>query len=585
MHTKRFLSISFLVGVALLFMYSCSNQEDGRAYDVIAEVENIGDITFADLHNYYDSYLYHLRYPNDKQKGYKEALEELIVKRRKEAEFINTQMYTDEELMEPIQRSVNEEIRARYFEDEFLSRYINEESIEDYYESMGRKVEYRQIVINKPAEPVEGQLSAIRDTVNLIVSELMVGEDFGTYVERYSQHQPSLENAGYMPPISWKNVAQSPMYQTIYNMSEGDLRALENRRAFHIINVTDVGKTEKPPLVEVENQIRKNLRELYLDRALEEYTELKNNIINADSFEWNELALDELTEWGKQEGFYGGAYKQVLSEAIASGNNKTIVTHENGSVDYQKYLQLLNTILIPGKEENISKEDLKKFIDDAVRTELILEQSKKAGADSEILTENATSILRFHYERMYTRRHITEQIPEPTDEALRSFYEAHKDSLLYQFAKSILYVKPFGTEAEAEEMMQKINAGQSFEQAANRRYQVKTFIINKQGEIEAHLSDEKPYLGEVAFDLKEGEVEGPVSYSEDDTETKYAVVKNSFRQEARVRDFSEIKDIAKQFREFKRGEISKQVRENLSQKYPANIYQDILEQKIEEVIQ
>lgn len=579
MLAKRTLSHLLVITFVVFALSGCEGNENKEA-DIVAEVEGVTSISFNELHNFYDEYLYYLRFPDNKLKGYEEALNSLILRKRKEAEFINTGMYRDKELMAPLQRFINEEIRAYYFEEDFVGKYINEESIQDFYDAMAKEVRYRQIVIPKPQEATREQQQEVRNTVDLILTELRTGGNFADLAKEHSAHISSVQNNGFMPPITWRSSARSHLNRAIFNMEPGSIQALQTGNAFYIVNVTDSKKTDIPPLSEIRGTVIKNMRNQYLDRALEEYSFMKENIIDASTFKWNNEALNELIAWGKQKYFYEDHYKEVLQKAIEEGNNKVIVTHEKGQVDYKKYLFLLNEMLIPGKPSDISKTDLKKFIEDAIRTKLITEKAIDLGYDEDILTENATSILRYHYNDIYTREFITKQLPEPTETALQEFYEAHKDSLLYQYAKSIVYAKLFDTEEKALEMKGKIDAGQTFEQAANRRYKVKSYIMDMQGEIDSYFSKEKPYFGQIAFDMEVEEVRGPVKFEHEESGTQYAILKKTRKEIAKVPEFSEVKEIEKKFMDYHRSLINNKVKKDLAEKYPATIYEEVLEENV-----
>ena len=129
-------------------------------------------------------------------------------------------------------------------------------------------------------------------------------------------------------------------------------------------------------------------------------------------------------------------------------------------------------------EKDISENDLKNYIVEAIRTDLIIKKAKDLGYDEKILTGNATDALEFQYQKIYTIENVDNKIPTANDTFLKEFYNEHKDSLLYQYALTSIYVKLFYEKSEALKMIENINAGESFEQAANRTYKVKSFIKN-----------------------------------------------------------------------------------------------------------
>ncbi|MEX0720466.1 MAG: peptidyl-prolyl cis-trans isomerase [Balneolaceae bacterium] len=568
-----------LVSFALFVCYGCTNKPSSKL-DKVAEIGGVTNISFSEVNQYYKNLLYDRRYPESKLDGYKAALNDLIVRRQKEIDFVESGMAKDSLILKSLQRLINEEIIVQYFNEEYLPKYINEETIQRYYVDMAREVTYRQIVLNKPKNASKAEISALRNTANKIKEALRNNEDAGKLALQYSQHKKSAQNGGYMPPITWQESTSNALIQMIFNMNEGVIQALENPNAFYIIVVEKVKIVDVPPLKEVREDIEKNLREIYLDRTLEEYTVIKEDMVDINSFVWNEDALEQLIRWAKQNRFYEIHYENTFQKAIDKGNNFVILSHSKGEVDLANYLQLVNEVLIPGKP-NMSKNELKDFIEEAVKTSLVVKMAKEMGKGENLLTfDTPSSAISNQYERLYTQKRINSQIPEPTEASLRSFYEAEKDSLFYQLAKVTVHAKIFNEKEPADNLWSKIQQGQSFEEATNRSYKVKTYIINRDGQIESFLSKEPPYFGEIAFGLDEGEVAGPVEFVDSDNNKQYAIIKSAAKKKERQLEYSEIKNIEKAFREYHKNRLVNSLKNELKKKYPATIHYEVLEQHI-----
>ncbi|MEX2603014.1 MAG: peptidylprolyl isomerase [Gracilimonas sp.] len=579
MFLYRIVTILF-ISLVFLSISGCNNLSTQQREDIVAEIDGIESISFNELNKYYNDQLYNLRYPDSELDGYKSALNELIVKHRKEIDFVKSGLNQDSVLLQSIMRTINEEVVVMYFNDEFLSKYINEESIQNYYEDMGRKVTYRQIVLKRPPNAPKSVIDSLETVVNQIRNEIPY-TDFGKLVRKYSEHQESAQNNGYMPPLTWENSATNPLINQIFNMNEGTTRALANANGFYIINVEKVEEIETPPLEEIGYKIVENLRKTYLDRSLEEFSDMKDNIISSSTFEWNQEAINQLLEWGKQRNFYTEHYQETFKEAIKNGNNFNILNYEKGKVDLRRLLIMINDILIPGKPDNLSEDDLKGFIEEALRSELIVKKAREMGKHEGLLgLDTPSSAIKSQFEWLYTEQIVDSKIPEPTEQKLREFYESEKDSLLFQFAKVNIYVRMFDSMEAARQFREKITQGQTFEEATNRTYKVKTYIINKEGEIVSFLSTEDPYLGVAAFELEEGKVSQPIEFNHPENGRQYAVFKSARKLEEKILDYSEVQNIEKKFRDFYFNLNSKSMRKNLENKYPATIHTERLESKV-----
>lgn len=560
-----------------VILTNCSNIQHREA-DIVASVKGIGDISFNELQNHYRDYQFDLKYRDNPKQGYQEALQSLVLFKRKVADFKKEKMYENKKLMNPIQRYVNEEIRRLYFEEEYLGKYINEASITSYYQLMNKEITYQQLVLNKFHNQNSNSETNVKSRIDQILSEINSGTDFDVLVSRYSEDITN-NNNGLMPPINWRNGWLNSTNRAISSMNIGDIEVLESESMYYIIKISDIKIIDIPQLNDIRPTIIKNLREQYLDRALQEFAFMEDNIVDTKDFKWNEEAVKEITNWSKDDSFFLGRYKDTINEAINLSNNKTIISNNLEEIKYDDLLYFLNDILIPGIEKDISENDLKNYIVEAIRTDLIIKKAKDLGYDEKILTGNATDALEFQYQKIYTIENVDNKIPTANDTFLKEFYNEHKDSLLYQYALTSIYVKLFYEKSEALKMIENINAGESFEQAANRTYKVKSFIKNKEGKISSYYSKEEPILGNIAFEMEPNEIIGPINTYELGIQ-KFAVIKSSRKIEEKVPTFNEIENLEKLFEAYYREQLNQRVKDVLASKYPVIIFDDIISKNI-----
>lgn len=563
----------FIAGI----LTNCSNIQQREA-DIVASVKGIGDISFNELQNHYRDYQFDLKYRDNPEQGYQEALQSLVLFKRKVADFKKEEMYENKKLMSPIQRYVNEEIRRLYFEEEYLGKYINEASITSYYQLINKEITYQQLVLNKFYNQNTIPEINVKSRIDQILSEINSGTDFDILVSRYSEDITS-NNNGLMPPINWRNGWLNSTNRAISSMNIGDIEVLESESMYYIIKISDIKIIDIPQLNDIRTTIIKNLREQYLDRALQEFAFMEDNIVDTKDFKWNEEAIKEIVSWSKDDSFFLGKYKDTINEAINLSNNKTIISNNLEDIRYDDLLYFLNDILIPGIEKDISENDLKNYIIEAIRTDLIINKAKDLGYDEKILTENATDALEFQYQKIYTIENVDNNIPTANDAILKEFYNEHKDSLLYQYALTSIYVKLFDGKSEALKMIENINAGESFEQAANRTYKVKSFIKNKEGKISSYYSKEEPILGNIAFEMEPNEIIGPIDTYELGIQ-KFAVIKSSRKIKEKVPTFNEIENLEKLFEAYYREQLNQRVKDVLASKYPVITFDDIIKKNI-----
>ncbi|MEX2410818.1 MAG: peptidyl-prolyl cis-trans isomerase [Candidatus Paceibacterota bacterium] len=559
----------------LLIIFSALISCDTDNENYVASIEGNYEISRHELLERYKNGYYGLRFPKSEHKGYEKALDYLILKKLKQVDFFDKELHKDQDLISDMQRVINEEILVIYFETQYLGQYITDEVIKDYYDGLGRRLTYQQIVFNKSNTD---NIEFLKNLANRLKEEAESTGNFTELVRENSEDSASRARDGRMPTMTWRQGTSSPKNQIIFRMPEGTIRVIETARFIYVIKVNKVEEVELPPLEETRPNIVNMLTQVYGPRAYDDYDRDKANLLNKDQYEWNEEGLNQLVEWSNIDRFYfDDNYKPIIEEHLANGGNFEILNYENGTVDLKKYYYLLNNILLIETTTNTSKEDFKEFIDDALRTELIVEKGKELGLDENILSVNSDSdVLLEEFVRLYDREFITSKIPEQTTENYEAFHEITKDSLFYQPDKVNLHVKIYDTEEEAQKDMEKIKSGNKFEELF-RAWKVKTYYINKEGNTDSYLSNEPNYFGDEAFKLSEGETAGPIKF-EQNQETKYAIIKAHIVLQEKILTLDEIQPakLKRMFRNYYWTKFNNEVSENLREKYTVEINESAL---------
>jgi len=555
---------------------NCGKQTD-LTQKTVAVIDDHYKITFADLHKYVYDEFFHRRY-RDKSEAYRRALNEMVLDQLKCIDFFKRGLNNDPQLMQQLQRNINEELIVKYFETEYLGKYTSEEFARKTYNQMGKEVYYQQIILNKPENASDAQLDALKNQAMEIKTKAEQGVDFNELIKQYTINNVSDVS---VLTIDWKKSMASPRNRVIFSLNKGDVRILDEYNAYYVVKITDVKPIKLKPFDQVKDELISQLQNGYYYTSLNEYDQDKKASVNQDSIIWNEKALDQLVKWSRIPDFYKAIYRDTLQNAISSGRNLTILTYPEGQVDLKEYLRLLDEILILGDSRNITKEELKEFIIEAMRSDKIVRKARDLGLEKEVFNPYTNNpVLKYKIVELYNKAVIESRIPQPTEAALWEFYQANRDSLYYQLEKINLFAMIFSDKAEADQMWAKIQAGTPFNEASNRWF-VKTFIKDRDGQIKSYLSKEPPYLGEAAFKLKEGEVYGVVEYTDPDKGRQYAVIKCEKRMPERQLTYDDVrKSIADDFIKYHRKQISQEVTKYLYDNYEVKINEKLLAKAI-----
>ena len=569
-----------LLSLAMILFMNCRAQ-DTTHQNIIAKTAGDYSITFAELQTYTVDHHYDLMYSNNKAEAYKEALDAMIVRQLKIVDFFNLGLNRTTELVQSIRRTINEEIVIQYFRTQFLGRYVNDKSINEAYKQMGKEVSYRQVVLSKPKQASHKYIDSLKAAARDIRTRIQNGADFAELVKQHSQDAESARLDGLMPPINWKRSLSNIYDHTIFNLPVGEVRILDQPQYVHIVKVVKINRIDVQPFEKVKDELQKNLEERYMDVSLQEFDSAKNKLVDHKTLKWNKRALQQLVAWSTIPNFYQTCYRDTLQQAIAQGRNVLILRYSRGTVDLREYLHLLDNVLILGASSSVKEDDIRRFILEAVRTNLIVHKANELNLEKDVFNPTTTNpVMRTEIVRMYNRQMVEARTPKPTEEALRQFYQINRDSLFYQLAKVNIYALIATDEKTISELKRKLDQNVPFEKVTGEVL-VKTFIRDRDSVIKSYLSVEKPFLGKAAFQLKLYETAGPIEYNDPEKGKQYALIKCIATREEKQLLYQDVeKTITDEFVKFHRDKISRALEEQLKAKYPTTIHKDILEKHL-----
>lgn len=559
---------------------SCRAQDSSR-YAIIARIDGKYTISFADIEQYiYDSHLIYKHRAN-KAKAYHQAVDEKIVNQLKLIDFFALGLNKNPELLQGIRREISEELVVRYYETQFYDRYVNEDSVRSAYAEMGKEVVYQEIVLAKPKHASPEALTLLRSRANNIRDQILNGADFASVAKSYSQPDGSSRQGDLMPPLNWKMSLLSNLNSTIYHLAANDVRVIEGKESIYVVKVAEVRKTDVPPYEDVKEDIRRALDGKYADICLHEFERTKKNLIDEKRLAWNRRALQQLARWSRIPHFYETGYSDTLRKAITGRRNLVILRHAGGQIDLSDYLRLLDEVLKWGNVSPVTEDNIKKYILEAVRTDMLVKKARALKLEEEIFhAQTKNPVLRNEILRLYDAHEIEDRIPAATDKALEDFYEGHKDSLFYQLAKVNIYAVIDSSKKVIEEAKHKLEQNVPFERLAPEIF-VKTYVRKRDGTLDTYLEDEPPYLGEPAFQLKLYETAGPIEYIDSARGKQYALIKCMAVREEKLLSFKDVeKTITDDFITYYREAITKETQNRLKTKYTITVYTDVLDQKL-----
>lgn len=549
-------------------------QSSGR---VVAEVAG-HTITFDELAAYHANGLYPFLYPN-RAEAFEQALQDLVTDELKRIDLFASGLAGDSALYRQLARNVTEELVLVYGQEQYERQYLNEKTIRDEQEAMGRVVHYRQIILQKPTEAPPVVLDTLRAIVTRMQEQVERGVSMETVLSNYRASGAAFRAAVSGDVLEWKETVNNPRAYIIFNLAPGEVRSFEVPNSFSVAKVERVEHIPVPPLDEVRDQIVEALQARHAARQTLAFRNEWFALIDTTALQWNQSALDQVVAWANTPNFFEQDYRAVVSRYLAEHDDDWILDDGRGRVRLSDLPRLFDEVQIVNRSGGHKTMFIQEFLMEAVRNERLAARAREMGCFERIWQADTPSpVLAHAFVRYYDQKRIEDRIPEPTEAALRAFYQAYDDSLFYQLARVSTEIIVRSDESEIEELWQKVQQGVPFAEVSDRRL-IRTYERTRDGEIVTrNVVHEPAYLGDTAFKLQVGEVAGPIAYDDAKEGRLYAIVRATHRLEERQLTFDEARDrVAEAFIEHHRARLKAEVAAELRARYPVVIRREVLD--------
>jgi len=569
---------SFIVGVLICFWVLIVPISPSHAQQrVVATVGEDGQVTIGDLNQYLQERL-DILYSQPRRDALYTALDHVVGQRLKQIDFFNRGYQTNTSFRESVERSLTEELVLAYGRDRYENRYLNEDRIREEHQLMGRRVQYSELTVQKSESFSAEQLRRLRQEIATAVEQIQEGVSIQD-AEQYLRNQvPGAVINRREGRLTWEETVESPRALLILRTPVNEVRSFETTTALSIVRIDGYDPRQSKSLEEAREEIVDALHGWYAQAATSAFREEWMSVIDEKSLEWNDRSVDQIIAWLNTPGFIGGGYRTTIRQHVQQNGDGTIVTDGMTSLRLSDLPRIFDRVLIPSEGGRYNQEVVREFVLEAIRTEEIASRAREIGLERDVLSPHTSSRpLALAMVRFYNEKHITPRIPDPTSARLTEFYEKHVDSLFYQLRGANIHIIERNTADEIDAVWNEIQRGVRFESASSRRLN-RVYRRTHEGAIVSNLRSEPAYFADIAFDLEEGEIAGPLAFQTAEGETRYAIIKGVAQYEDRRLRFDEVVDrVREEYLKQERERVEAEVRSELEEKYGVNVHSDVLD--------
>ena len=571
-------SIQYLLFIMFFSAFAGYAQDKPNIIDdnkVVARLDKDYLVTLKDLRQYITDWKFQIRF-HDKSVIYRNALKRLIADRLKVLDFFDRRLDENQDLMGNIRRIINNELMNAFFEKSYVEKYANEKTAAGAYKEMDKEILCIDITLPMPANPTKGKLDSLKIIALGVETGLRKNYDIDSLLESYSLYNFKLNSNR---KVTWPETMVDPVAHVIFRLQKGFTRVIESADGFHIVKVLDINKIKLEPFKKMKDNIVSQLKKGYNETYNKAYNDFRSWLVDKRLTTWNQNGLDQIVKWSSEnETFYGAAYKDTIGNAIRNGNNFEILSYNNRKVDLKEYLRLLEEVVVLNPNITLNTLSVKEFILDAVRDNNVILAAIKNGLDKILVnptTQNVVIADRLLY--LYNQAVIEASMPKATPEALKKFYEDHKDPIFYQLKKVYIYTRIYSDSAKAAADINEIRKGTPFEKVSDS-WLVKMFIRERDGQLKAYRTEGGDYLAKAAMSLSLNESAGPIEYDDSTKGKQFAVIKCFQVEQEKQLTYDDVQGnkIEEEFKKYYRQEISDEVDAGLKKKYDVVIFENVL---------
>jgi len=556
-----------------------SNINDNDNDKIIAKIGKDYVITLKDLKKYVADWNYGTRF-RVKSEAYKNALNAMIIDQLKRFDFFDRKLNENQDLMEQMRTSINNELINAFFDKKFMEKYADEKMAAEAYKEMDNEIIYKEIILPPPSSQTKEKLDSLKAIALELENAFSKNYNINGIIKSHSLKDITFNN---QKTMTWSESMTDPVGYVVFKLKIGFTRVIESIDGFHIVKVLGIKKIKVEPFEKIKDEIISKLQKGFYNVYNKEYDEFRNGLIDNSSIKWNQNGLNQIVKWSSEDNnFYDGAYKDTIQNTILKGNDFEILSCNKGNVDLKEYFRLLKEVVILVPHMVLNSISVKDFILNAVYDDNVIKAAQKLGFENKLLTPYTQDpVIKGGLVPLYNRAVIEGSIPEATPEALHKFYNDHKDSIFYQLKKINIYARIYSDSAKAAADINEINKGIPFEKVSNSWFD-KAFIRERDGSLKSYRSKEPPYLAKAAFKLGLNDVAGPVEYYDSTKGKQFAVIKCIYTQPEKQLTYDDVKGkrVEEEFKNYYRQKISDEVDARLKEKYDVKIFEDALSEAI-----
>ncbi len=430
---------------------------------------------------------------------------------------------------------------------------VSKAEVKRYYDQLKFEVRARHILVNTEEEAKK------------VKEELDKGSDFAQLAKEKSIDPRTKDKGGDLGFFKWGKMV-GPFQEVAFRLKPGGVSPpVKSQFGWHIIKVEEKREAKREPFDKMQSQIESQLKGNKQRERVGEY-------------------MDQVKERANLN-FVPKALKLVVSKAketkgkieLTDEEKKTVlVKYSSGEWTLGRFADELAKVG-PFRHPKFENEgDVQNFVERALMQDLLIDAAKREGIES---TREFKKALKESEEKILLTKMQREVIPKDvtvSDEEIKDYYQSNQDKFKVAAQVSVREIQ-VKTKEEAEKLLKRIKRGASFKKLAKEK-SLRKWAAQKDGEMGYFEERRYPELFKAAWNLKEGQLAGPIKTRGDN----WSVIKLIGKKEEKLQPLKEAEEKAKNWAlADKRKNVKADWLENMRKKVKITIDEELLESTVQ----
>ncbi|MDP3024415.1 MAG: peptidylprolyl isomerase [candidate division Zixibacteria bacterium] len=439
----------------------------------------------------------------------------------------------DPQIISRLDQEKDKLLLNQLFQKEVLSKAkVTDKDVEDFYKKLGERIKVRHILVKTKKE------------ADQIYQTLKGGANFDSLAKEKSIDPGTKEKGGDLGFITWNALlGLGPFKEAAFKLKPNEIsHPVKTIAGWHVIKLEERKKEEQKPFAEEKDRLKMSLQMMRQQEAALTYV---YDLMEKSDLQMVSPTLKKLEEKARELAAKDTLQTQPQMANIDPGQlteeerSLPVLKYKGGVLKVDDFLQFYNRLPYYQRPPLTDEDNLKNMVFNyLLAQEFLKKEALKKGIDkSKEYKDRLNQIKEGAMADKFRKEVIWEDLTVDSTE-IELFYERNKDKFIAPAQAHVLEIM-VKTEEEAQKMLKQLRAGADFKKLAQENT-IRTYAKKNGGDLGFIAKSNYPELFDAAFQLKKGQLGGPIHLLQSPVGEGYSVIKLVEKTEQRQKTLKEI---------------------------------------------